>query len=94
MGTLTIRKVPDEQIERIKEIASQENRSMESQVRSALEEWLAARTAKEVARKTNFALELRRMMTQEGCEGFDEEEFHIPSRDEQPDRPPVTFGES
>ena len=41
MATLTIRKIPDEQIQQLKEVAEKNNRSMESQVRSILEEWLA-----------------------------------------------------
>ena len=40
MATLTIRKIPDEQIQQLKEVAEKNNRSMESQVRSILEEWL------------------------------------------------------
>ena len=39
MATLTIRKIPDEQIQQLKEVAEKNNRSMESQVRSILEEW-------------------------------------------------------
>ena len=38
MATLTIRKIPDEQIQQLKEVAEKKNRSMESQVRSILEE--------------------------------------------------------
>ena len=37
MATLTIRKIPDEQIQQLKEVAEKNNRSMESQVRSILE---------------------------------------------------------
>lgn len=93
MGTLTIRRIPDKHIDQIKEIAARKNRSMESQVRSVLEDWLAGQTAAEVTRKTNFALELRRMMAEEGSKGFTEEEFHIPDRNEQPARDPVAFEE-
>ena len=32
MATLTIRKIPDEQIQQLKEVAEKNNRSMESQV--------------------------------------------------------------
>ena len=45
MATLTIRKIPDEQIQQLKEVAEKNNRSMESQVRSILEEWLAGTVA-------------------------------------------------
>ena len=54
MATLTIRKIPDEQIQQLKEVAEKNNRSMESQVRSILEEWLAGTVAHEITRTTNF----------------------------------------
>ena len=50
MATLTIRKIPDEQIQQLKEVAEKNNRSMESQVRSILEEWLAGTVAHEITR--------------------------------------------
>ena len=62
MATLTIRKIPDEQIQQLKEVAEKNNRSMESQVRSILEEWLAGTVAHEITRKTNFYDEIREFM--------------------------------
>ena len=59
MATLTIRKIPDEQIQQLKEVAEKNNRSMESQVRSILEEWLAGTVAHEITRKTNFSDAIR-----------------------------------
>ena len=50
MATLTIRKIPDEQIQQLKEVAEKNNRSIESQVRSILEEWLSGKVAHEITR--------------------------------------------
>ena len=75
MATLTIRKIPDEQIQQLKEVAEKNNRSMESQVRSILEEWLAGTVAHEITRKTNFYDEIREFMKNMGFfEGLDKGE--------------------
>ena len=71
MATLTIRKIPDEQIQQLKEVAEKNNRSMESQVRSILEEWLAGTVAHEITRKTNFYDEIREFMKNMDFEGLD-----------------------
>ena len=59
MATLTIRKIPDEQIQQLKEVAEKNNRSMESQVRSILEEWLAGTVAHEITRSEEHTSELQ-----------------------------------
>ncbi|NMN00780.1 DNA-binding protein [Bifidobacterium sp. DSM 109958] len=91
MGTLTIRKVPDEQIQQLKEAAAQHNRSMEAEVRSVLEEHLAGYVAHGIAENTNFYDRMRAFMEQEGIEGFTEEEFPLPERSVEDSRPPVMF---
>ncbi len=79
MATLTIRKIPDEQIQQLKEVAEKNNRSMESQVRSILEEWLAGTVAHEITRKTNFYDEIREFMKNMDFEGLDKGNSHYPS---------------
>lgn len=91
MATLTIRKIPDEQIQQLKEAAEKNNRSMESQVRSILEEWLAGTVAREMTRKTNFYDEIREFMKKIDFEGLEEGEIPVPGRNPDDSRPPVTF---
>ena len=79
MATLTIRKIPDEQIQQLKEVAEKNNRSMESQVRSILEEWLAGTVAHEITRKTM------------DFEGLDKGELPLSERNSADSRPPVSF---
>ena len=80
MATLTIRKIPDEQIQQLKEVAEKNNRSMESQVRSILEEWLAGTVAHEITRKTNFYDEIREFMKNMDFEGLDKGELPLSER--------------
>lgn len=91
MATLTIRKIPDEQIQQLKEVAEKNNRSMESQVRSILEEWLAGTVAHEMTRKTNFYDEIREFMEKIDFDGLEEGEIPAPERDPDDSRLPVTF---
>ncbi|MBT1164935.1 FitA-like ribbon-helix-helix domain-containing protein [Bifidobacterium felsineum] len=93
MATLTIRKIPDEQIHQLKEVAEKNNRSMESQVRSILEEWLAGTVAHEMTRKTNFYDEIREFMDRIDFEGLKEGELSLPERNPDDSRPPVSFKE-
>ena len=79
MATLTIRKIPDEQIQQLKEVAEKNNRSMESQVRSILEEWLA------------FYDEIREFMKNMDFEGLDKGELPLSERNSADSRPPVSF---
>ena len=91
MATLTIRKIPDEQIQQLKEVAEKNNRSMESQVRSILEEWLAGTVAHEITRKTNFYDEIREFMKNMDVEGLDKGEHPLSERNSADSRPPVSF---
>ncbi|QSY60173.1 FitA-like ribbon-helix-helix domain-containing protein [Bifidobacterium longum] len=91
MATLTIRKIPDEQIQQLKEVAEKNNRSMESQVRSILEEWLAGTVAHEITRKTNFYDEIREFMKNMDFEGLDKGELPRSERNSADSRPPVSF---
>lgn len=91
MATLTIRKIPDEQIQQLKQIAEEHNRSMEAEARSILEDWLAKTVAHRSAQKTNFALALRQFMEDEGIEGLAEGEFPLPERTIGNERPPIEF---
>ena len=91
MATLTIRKIPDEQIQQLKEVAEKINRSMESPVRCILEEWLAGTVAHEMTRKTNFYDEIREFMEKIDFDGLEEGEIPAPERNPDDSRPPVTF---
>ena len=59
----------------LKEVAEKNNRSMESQVRSILEEWLAGTVAHEMTRKTNFYDEIREFMEKIDFDGSKKERF-------------------
>ncbi|WP_243388797.1 FitA-like ribbon-helix-helix domain-containing protein [Bifidobacterium simiarum] len=78
--TLTIRRVPEECVVVLKQAAKDNNRSMESQMRSVIEEWTASYVAHEEMKTTNFAQEMRDFMAEMGIDGFDNEEFPIPDR--------------
>ena len=67
------------------------NRSMESQVRSILEEWLAGTVAHEITRKTNFYDEIREFMKNMDFEGLDKGELPLSERNSADSRPPVSF---
>ena len=82
MATLTIRKIPDGQIQQLKEVA---------QVRSILEEWLAGTVAHEITRKTNFYDEIREFMKNMDFEGLDKGELPLSERNSADSRPPVSF---
>lgn len=81
----------DEQIQQLKEVAEKNNRSMESQVRSILEEWLAGTVAHEITRKTNFYDEIREFMKNMDFEGLDKGELPLSERNSADSRPPVSF---
>ena len=91
MATLTIRKIPDEQIQQLKEVAEKNNRSMESQVRSILEEWLAGTVAHEITRKTNFYDEIREFMKNMVFEAPEKGELPLSERNSSDSRPPASF---
>ena len=78
-------------IQQLKEVAEKNNRSMESQVRSILEEWLAGTVAHEITRKTNFYDEIREFMKNMDFEGLDKGELPLSERNSADSRPPVSF---
>ncbi|RSX58356.1 FitA-like ribbon-helix-helix domain-containing protein [Bifidobacterium samirii] len=91
-GTITIRKVPADCIAKLKETAKSHNRSMESEVRSVLEDYAAGVLARHEIRTTNFYERLRTFMEEESIEGFSEEEFPTPARGDEPERDREVFG--
>ena len=78
MATLTIRKIPDEQIQQLKEVAEKNNRSMESQVRSILLQGLSDDEIREFMKNMDF-------------EGLDKGELPLSERNSADSRPPVSF---
>ena len=91
-GTITVRRVPADCIARLKETAKRHNRSMESEVRSVLEDYTAGVLARHEIRTTNFYERLRTFMDEESIEGFTEEEFPTPARDGESERDGKVFG--
>ncbi|MDF7664351.1 DNA-binding protein [Bifidobacterium sp. ESL0763] len=87
MPTLTIRKVDDETVDRLKAIAKENNRSTEAEVRSIVEDFTAGLLVRQEVEETNFYDDLRNYMKQEGIKGIND--FHLPSRDQTAE--PMTF---
>lgn len=88
MGTITIRRVPDEQIAKIKEIAARNNRSMEAEARSILEEYTAQYVSHEIVSNADLVQEMWDLLN---GEGLAPEEDLTPSRDTY--MRPVDLGE-
>lgn len=66
MGTITIRRVPDEQIAKIKEIAARNNRSMEAEARSILEEYTAQYVSHAIVSNADLVQEMWDLLNEEG----------------------------
>lgn len=90
-NTLTVRRLSDECVSTLKRAAKANNRSMESEVRSILEEFTAEWIIQCELKHANFFSEVRRFMEEEGIEGFDESEFMLPERGIDDGRPTVEF---
>lgn len=89
MATLTIRRLDDEVVDKLKYIAKEHNRSAEAEVRSILEDYTAGLLVQREIETTGFYAQLREFMKHEGIEGFTEDEFHIPDRAADVQRPPI-----
>ncbi|WEV72662.1 DNA-binding protein [Bifidobacterium sp. ESL0790] len=87
MATLTVRKVADETVNKLKTIAKENNRSTEAEVRSIVEDFTAGLLVRKEVEETNFYEDLRNYMKQEGIKGIDD--FQLPSRDQTAE--PMTF---
>ncbi|KAB8294363.1 FitA-like ribbon-helix-helix domain-containing protein [Bifidobacterium avesanii] len=87
MGTITIRKVPDEQIQLLKDVAAKNNRSMEAEARSILEEYTAQYVSQKIMSSTDLMAEMQRLLD---GEGLDPNEELTPPRD--PYMRPVDLG--
>lgn len=72
MGTLTIRKVPDEVINTLKETAARHNRSTEAEVRSVLEDFTATYAARAITTTTDLVAEMERLLEEEGLDDGEE----------------------
>ncbi|PJM74057.1 DNA-binding protein [Bifidobacterium primatium] len=86
MATITIRKVDDGRIALLKREAEENNRSMESQARSIIEDHLAAYVAKRTMNAADFVAEMRELLDGEYIEG---DEFDV--RDRQDYGRPLPF---
>lgn len=93
MATLTIRRLDDKVIDQVKRIAKEHNRSAEAEVRSVLEDYTAGLLVRREIETTGFYEQLREFMEHEGIEGFTEDEFRIPDRTTDMQRPPVDLDE-
>lgn len=94
MGTMTIRRIDDDVLDRFKAIAKHNNRSAEAEARSLLEDFTAAHIVRHDMERSNFFDEVRRFMDEEGIDGFGEDEFILPERNIKDGRPPVEFDAS
>ncbi|MBW3089676.1 FitA-like ribbon-helix-helix domain-containing protein [Bifidobacterium miconisargentati] len=92
MGTMTIRKLDDDTIEKFKDIAKRNNRSAEAEARSLIEDFTAGRIVRHDMETSNFYDSLRKFMEENNIEGLAEGEFQPPERTISDERPTVTFG--
>lgn len=77
-NTITIRKMSDENIAALKRAAAENNRSMEAQARSVLEDYLAQYTSHRILTSADLVAEMQRLLDGEGL-GPDED--LVPPRD-------------
>ena len=91
-NTLTIRRLPDECVATLKQAAKDNNRSMEAEVRSILEEFTAEWLAHQVTTSADLVEEMERLL---GGEGLDGDEQLCPPRNAYDHGPrPVDFGDA
>ncbi|WEV63807.1 hypothetical protein [Bifidobacterium sp. ESL0732] len=99
MGTLTIRNVPDEQISILKQAAKTNNRSMEAEIRSHVEQWTAAWVAHKAMSSTNLSEELQTYLLGEQSHATDNDVSPAQRGKKEPDtqkekeRKPTTTAE-
>lgn len=79
MATLTIRRLDDEVVDRLKLIAKEHNRSVESEVRSVLEDFTAGLLAHDIVSGADLVREMRELLEGEYIEG---DEFDVRDRDD------------
>ena len=88
-NTLTIRRLSDECVATLKQAAKDNNRSMEAEVRSILEEFTAEWLAHQVTTSADLVEEMERLL---GGEGLDGDEQLCPPRNAYDHGPrPVDF---
>ncbi|MCH3973743.1 MULTISPECIES: FitA-like ribbon-helix-helix domain-containing protein [Bifidobacterium] len=91
MATLTLRKVPDECVAVLKQAAQDNNRSMESEVRSVLEEYTAQYITHHVVSNADLVQEMWCLLD---GDGLDEDEELVPPRNTYDVEPrPIDFGD-
>lgn len=90
MATITLRKVPDECVAVLKQAAQDNNRSMEAEIRSVLEEHTAQYVAHHIMSNADLVQEMWRLLD---GEGLGEDEDLVPPRNTYDTEPrPVDFG--
>lgn len=87
-NTITIRKMSDENIAALKRAAAENNRSMEAQARSVLEDYLAQYVSRRILTSADLVAEMQRLLDGQGL-GPDED--LVPPRDTY--MRPVDLGE-
>ncbi|KAB7788192.1 FitA-like ribbon-helix-helix domain-containing protein [Bifidobacterium cebidarum] len=91
MATITLRKVPDECVEILKKAAKNNNRSMEAEAKSVLEEFTAQYAAHKIVTNADLVQEMWRLLD---GHGLDEDEELVPPRNTYDTEPrPVDFGD-
>lgn len=91
MGTMTIRKLDDDTIERFKAIASSNHRSAEAEARSLIEDFTAGRIVRHDMQTSNFYDRVREFMDHNDIEGLTDSELPLPDRNAEPERPPIAL---
>lgn len=91
MGTLTIRRIDDDVLEKFKEMARHNNRSAEAEARSLLEEVTAEYMARKIMTSADLVAEMHRLLEDDG---FDDDEDFVPPRNTYDREPrPVDLGD-
>lgn len=82
MATLTIRRLDDEVVDKLKYIAKEHNRSVEAEVRSVLEDFTAGLLAHDIVSGTDLVREMRKLLDEDYIEGdeFDVRDHADPGR--------------
>ena len=91
MGSMTIRRIDDDVLDKFKAIAKSHNRSAEAEARSLLEDFTAGLIARHVVSNADLVEEMRRLLDGEGLE--EDEELCPPRMSYDTDVRHVDFGE-
>ncbi|MBT1170916.1 DNA-binding protein [Bifidobacterium sp. SO4] len=91
MATITLRKVPDECVEILKKAAKNNNRSMEAEAKSVLEEFTSQYVAHKIVTTADLVAEMQRLLDGNGLD--EDEELVLPRNTYDTEPRPVDFGD-